>query len=309
LIDETAPRSEDADALSGISAAIGDTGLSAEAEADLLQELADVERDAEATRHVDREGRAVLARVDTGKEDSVRRILEETNTKLDNPEGKTRRSAIAHLRAAVAATVADRKIKGHADVKKDESLTYRADLAKVVHPTRDGTSKPGENRPAPLVLVSEQRIDRARSEHSGMVQPRRVAATPVVLRKVENTFDEDLEQDDSDGQHEDNDAANLFRDSASFAEFAESLGATELPDLLEAAAAYAAFIEGCPHFSRPQIMQKVANYSSKEGFSREAGLRSFGMLLRQGKIQKLERGQFTIAESTRFKPEARYAGE
>ncbi|MGO4916497.1 hypothetical protein ACEN2R_13560 [Pseudogemmobacter sp. W21_MBD1_M6] len=302
LIDETAPLPEKTEPLD-------DTGLSAEAEADLMQELAEVEREAETTRRVDREGRAVLARVDTGKEDSVKRILDETNTKLDNPESKTRRSAIAHLRAAVAATVADRKVTGGAGIDKDESLTYRADLAKAVHPTRDGKATPGVNRPAPLVLVSEQRIDQAKPEQPGMVRPRRVAATPVVLRKVENTFHEDLDQEDAGEQRDESDTANIFRDSASFAEFAESLGATELPDLLEAAAAYAAFVEGRPHFSRPQIMQKVATYSAKDGFSREAGLRSFGMLLRQGKIQKLERGQFTIAKSTRFKPEARYAGE
>lgn len=309
LIDETAPQSEKADDLPHTGDALADTGLSAEAEAELLQELAEVEREAETTRRGEREGRAVLERVDTGKEDSVKRILDETNTKLDNPESKTRRSAIAHLRAAVAATVADRKVKGGQDAEKDESLTYRADLAKVVQPTRDGKATPGANRPAPLVLVSEQRIDGAKTEQSGMVRPRRVAATPVVLRKIENTFDEDLDLDDESERRDESDTANIFRDSASFAEFAESLGATELPDLLEAAAAYAAFVEGRPHFSRPQIMQKVATYSAKDGFSREAGLRSFGMLLRQGKIQKLERGQFTIAKSTRFKPEARYAGE
>ena len=84
---------------------------------------------------------------------------------------------------------------------------------------------------------------------------------------------------------------------------------SELPDLLEAAAAYTAFVEGNKLFSRPQLMRRVASFETGDEFSREAGLRSFGQLLRQGKIQKLKRGQFTITEETRFNPEARMAGE
>ena len=55
-------------------------------------------------------------------------------------------------------------------------------------------------------------------------------------------------------------------------------------------------------------MRRVADVE-RETFTREAGLRSFGQLLRQGKIQKPKRGQFTIPEDTRFNPEARMAGE
>ena len=87
------------------------------------------------------------------------------------------------------------------------------------------------------------------------------------------------------------------------------MGARELPDLLEAAAAYSAFVEGQPHFSRPEIMKRVARVDPALSLSREAGLRSFGMLLRQGKFRKLQRGQFTISEETRFNPAQRIAGE
>ena len=87
------------------------------------------------------------------------------------------------------------------------------------------------------------------------------------------------------------------------------MGATKLPDLMEAAAAYSAFVEGQTTFSRPEIMKRVARVDPALNLSREEGLRSFGQLLRQGKLQKLERGQFTISKSTRFNPEQRYAGE
>ena len=44
--------------------------------------------------------------------------------------------------------------------------------------------------------------------------------------------------------------------------------------------------------------------SDDEGFSREEGLRSFGMLMREGKIQKVARGQFRLSDGSRFMDEA-----
>jgi len=102
---------------------------------------------------------------------------------------------------------------------------------------------------------------------------------------------------------------DTMAEASNFREFAANMGATELPDLLEAAAAYTAFVEGQAHFSRPEIMKRVARVDPALEVSREAGLRSFGQLLRQGKIHKLQRGQFTVPASTRFNPTQRIAGE
>ena len=79
--------------------------------------------------------------------------------------------------------------------------------------------------------------------------------------------------------------------------------------LMEAAAAYVACVEGRPHFSRPQIMRQVAaleeaGAASQMG-SREDGLRSFGTLLRHGKIVKVRRGQYALTESSHLLTEAR----
>ncbi len=299
---------EDTDAalLAGIGAAIGETGLDPEAEDDLLRELADVARDARRDSH---EGRAILESNASDGEASVERLMEEAKSKLEGDESRRRFSAISHLKAAVVATVADRKLKlrdapvsGEADAG-EEIERYRDDLSKAVRPRRPSaesaptTRRPTiETRQAPLVLISEQRIDAPESPRTdaAVVRPRRISAGNLVLN-------DDIEQDNE------LEAALSPEEAKSFAEFADRLGAVNLSDMLEAAAAYTATVEGLPHFSRPQILRKVANVAEDEEYSREDGLRSFGMLLRQGKIQKIRRGQFTITETSKFMSEARRA--
>jgi len=106
----------------------------------------------------------------------------------------------------------------------------------------------------------------------------------------------------------DEEAAEHFADSTAFADFAERMGAEGLSDLLECAAAYTAYVEGRPHFSHPQLMRAVRDgIEGQEGLSREESLRTFGQLLRQGKIRKVSRGQFTISRTSRYTPELREA--
>jgi hypothetical protein len=54
-------------------------------------------------------------------------------------------------------------------------------------------------------------------------------------------------------------------------------------------------------------MTKVRQVEN-EGFNREDSLRSFGQLLRSGKIQKIKGGRFTVSEDIGFKPDERAAG-
>lgn len=296
-------------------------------------------------------------------EEESARIVSRTETAFAENAGTRRRSAIAHLKAAVAATRADKilsRVVGRDRAgDPEEQKDYREDLSNIVKPrttsdiveaatteqdasvedrnealaeaepedgkdlevTVDETAeeerapgttsrvktrllgpedtvsaaafeeKPadesppaetaGDERASPLMLVSELRVD---GDAEGPVRPRRVS------REVAPE-----EAGDGNGK--------------SFADFVELMGANDLTDLMEAAAAYTAFVEGQPHFSRPQIMRRVANVDPTIEESREAGLRSFGQLLRQGRIQKLQRGQFTVSDSTRFKPAQRIAGE
>ncbi|WP_412507761.1 hypothetical protein [Roseovarius sp. SYSU LYC5161] len=223
-----------------------------------------------------------LARAD---DSDLSRIFEEADHQREQPESNQRRRAIQHLRAAVAATRAEERGTEGLTQGVDDT-PFRSDLASAVRPRRPRAGdtgrdqRPEGSRAAPLKLVAEQRVDTPRQP----VRPRRVSKPTETQPSAGG---------DAGGR--------------GFSEFAEDVGATQLPDLLEAAAAYMADVEGFPQFSRPMLMGKLKEVE-KEGFSREDGLRSFGQLLRQGKLQKIRGGRFAVTEETDFRTEARRAG-
>ena len=55
-------------------------------------------------------------------------------------------------------------------------------------------------------------------------------------------------------------------------------------------------------------MMTARQIDDKEEFSREDGLRSFGQLLRSGKIEKIRGGRFAVTSDIGFKPDQRAAG-
>ncbi len=232
--------------------------------------------------------RVMLTEQSVGDTDASR-ILDETNTQMQEPEGNRRRSAIAHLRAAVAATRADRLLGRRRDSEEDFE-PYREDLANAVRPRRpqlsgSPTERPAEPlRPAPLKLVAEQRVEPEPVQAEAPARPRR-----VTLADLEADLPVDAAEPEGD-----------------FAAYADSVGARDLPELLEAAAAYLSFVEGRDQFSRPQLMTKVRQVEARES-SREDRLRSFGQLLREGKIEKTHGGRFTVSERISFRP-SRAAG-
>jgi hypothetical protein len=299
VADET---SEQDDVRAAVAAAIPAGNRSADDEDDLLRELAAAAEDvvsiedeapevaeiivedvAEAAPEVPE---VVQRRVRTSREylpepdSAVSRIMNQTDEALNEPTGSRRRNAIAQLKAAVAATEAARQLGDNSGGDAEKQERFREDLDQVVRPRRPAAAEEQElrterPRAAPLKLVASQRVDE--EENASDVQPRRVASQPIETV-----------------------------DAGGFAQFAAQMGATELPDLLEAAAAYTSFVEGVEDFSRPQIMKKV-QLTTDEEFSREDGLRSFGTLLRQGRISNVRNGRFQVSEQTRFRPDARSA--
>lgn len=304
-----------------------DSSLSDEEEADLLRELSALDDDEDdfdadeiesqnafvmeddyededeepvADARADQRARALLDREPEADARDMSRILDRTDEQLRAPETDLRRRTLSHLKAAVAATEAARRMGEPVKSKEDEETDFRSDLSAVVRPTRptaggvlprraergDDQPRTERPRPAPLKLVAAQRVDLAPEEAAparpvAPVRPRRVATESV------STID--------------------ARDAESFADYVEEMGAHSLPDLLEAAAAYTSFVEGHEEFSRPHVMKKVREVLQDDDFNREDGLRVFGMLLREGRISKVRNGRFQVAEGTRFRPEPRAA--
>ncbi len=239
-------------------------------------ETSDVD-DEDDVAAADESAARLLEQAAGAEEDALDRLMAEADSQMEEPEGNSRRSAFSHLRAAVAATKADDKLSEQSKGPSDDD--YRTDLAATVKPRRPAVNpearqeRPNTDRPAPLKLVAEQRIDTSDAS-SGPVIPRRVAQS----------------SDADDGEN------------GNFADYAEARGARELPEVLEAAAAFLSFVEGREQFSRPQLMTKVRQLEI-DGFTREDGLRHFGQLLRAGKIEKIRGGRFTVSDEIGFRPD------
>ncbi|MCX7287988.1 MAG: hypothetical protein NTW20_10640, partial [Rhodobacterales bacterium] len=320
----------------------------------------------------------------TGDDAEVARLLRQADDVMAETENLRRIESIAHLKAAVQATEAERTVTGRAPEPAPEqsSDAYRDDLAKVVQPDpappapevrprrktvsvrpqepRPGTIRPGMISPAPLVLVSEQRIDRLPQADvaSPALSPAALAPEPVVtseaappasapaptpvqtgplvpgiggtplvaLRTGRLTgaigvgsaaanpiqtqakglleriiHSPSAEPDEDDDLDEDLSEA----DEAGLANFADRVGVKSMADMLEAAAAYATCIEKRDRFTRPQLMRRLMASAGGKPVSREDGLRSFGTLLRTGRIEKISRGHYVLAEHSPYLTEAR----
>jgi hypothetical protein len=113
--------------------------------------------------------------------DEADRLFDATDARLAHADTSRRRANIEHLKAAVAARTAEREIVPEDDdADGDATAEYRDDLAQAMRPRRvrvDVTRRRGDARPAPLVLVSEQRVeaDEAPSMQGEPVRPRRVS--------------------------------------------------------------------------------------------------------------------------------------
>lgn len=313
--------------------------LSAEAEAQLAAELAALEQEAAPVAVEPAAEPVTLSVVPSPEidapaepkpaapvsEDAVSRLLQQTNSALEVPETKRRRSAIEHLKAAVRATIAERKVNPRGDEAQSEARAqpYRSDLDSVVRPNSAAAqaqppARAGD-KPPPLVLVSAQRIDRrsdapaptltpvdsapapapaataipqpapAQPGKVVPVSPRRIRAGGLAVDAMAEDFDD-----------EDLDEGALIQDASklSFADFVEQVGGSSLAELLEAAAAYNAVVLDRPQFPRQMLFRQLETLPSLDVPSREDGLRSFGKLLREGRIVKTKRGQFGLPDES-----------
>lgn len=336
LIDATAedvtPRREPAaDAPKAIApAAPKESSLSEDEEADLMAELAAVEAELmassgsqadatpaeedaseegnaevapEAPAAAERPAREILTSSDASTDGDVSRLMAAADDRLSDEDAASSRETYNQLRAAVAAAQAD---TGESDAARREARTraFREDLAHVVRPSRGGSEDgaargAGQARPAPLKLVAEQRIDPTPEEKPAAAAQAQPSDTPVRPRRVSSVLM---------GSDEDDSAPAARQQDGAFATYATEKGAVELHELLEAAASYMSFVEGRESFSRPQLINKVRMLEGQDDFNREDSLRSFGMLLREGKLKKASNGRFSVSSQIGFRPGNRAAG-
>lgn len=313
-------------------------------------------------------------RVLAASEDSeeIARLMQQAEEVMAEDENRRRQEALSRLKAAVVATEADRADIDYVAPRAEANLDpYRDDLAEAIQPEpapepapepevkprrksvtirpaeqpRPGTIRPGMISPPPLVLVSEQRIDRVTPAASSAPTPGPSAApaaapsmppgiTPsapegqpmVALRTgrlsgaigagaalaatslpARNIVLEKPSYGPATDAEEDEDLAEDAKEinEAGFASFAELVGARSMAEMLEAAAAYATLVENRRQFTRPQLMRRMMASAGGKPVSREDGLRSFGTLLRTGRIEKVTRGHYSLAENSPYLAEAR----
>jgi hypothetical protein len=266
----------------------------------LVQELAAVEREAEAMRAERMRREALLGQTDDA---AVDRIISRTDSQLSEPESRRRQSTISHMKAAVAATRAEEETgapERAAAERAADMARYRDDLARTMRPrteTDEGqprrpvpaearTQRPVTTQP-PLVLVSEQRIDRPATPE--IVRPRRVDTRTIAANEL---FDE-----------------TGPATGGGFADFVAPMNLTTVVELIEAASAYVTEVEGQPEFTRPQVMRHVLATGLPMTQNRETLLRAFGQLMRDGRLRRSRRGLFELGGDSDFLQDARRVAE
>ena len=256
--------------------------LSEADEAELLAELAQVEAEfskdnAQQTQENASEAPIKDVAAPLSVDDDLSRLMAEADNQMGEPEGVRRRNAFAHLKAAVMAKKAD---TGGDQKTEAEGVLDQPDVEAVVDP-RHVETQPDRQRPAPLRLVAEQRVDNLADGSPNAPEPSRTEGT--LIDTIEINAD------------------------VSFEDFATKMDAHDLPDLIEAAASYISFVEGHEGFWRRRVIRLV-HQVQKESFSREDTLRCFGELIRDGKIKKNGHGRFTVSSKTSYRPDERAAG-
>ncbi len=246
------------------------------------------------------DGRRFLSTPPDQDEAGLLRILSRAERQLSDPGVARRRAAMAHLKAAVAATEAQRTLDGDEPAPQDAAAPFREEWAAAARPQAERSERPA---PPPLRLVASQRVDATRD-------PEEAAARPAALDPAEERqgmmpplrpAGEAPTRPESPLVAVEPPAAAVPSDT-SFAAFAARAGATaSLPDLIEAAASWLHVVRGEAEASRSQLLRLAAEVLP-EPPNREDALRIFGALLRQGRLARIEGGRFRVGDATRFGP-------
>lgn len=242
------------------------------------------------------------------EDDALDRLLETTNSKLATPAHARRSNALERLKAAVAATEAERQMRGtikpgrpkvrnltgDADTFRKEMKTVRVsheDTMKITRPkAKRGSGRRGTV--ATLILGSDQQVLPTETCVDEAVKKKPV--TPDLTRghpKAKLAVVRPAPQKER-----------------GFADFARKSGAKTLAELLEASAAYLAIVENQPRFSQERLVANLGEFLAENDVSAEATNRSLNRLLREGRILRVKADHFTISKSARHGFQMKMAG-
>ncbi len=258
------------------------------------------------------------------EEAALERLLETTNSKLDNPAHARKSNALERLKAAVAATEAERrlrndpakterpkvqKIESSVEFKSRMSEVRRTheDVVKISRPKSKKTGDRARGAIATLILGKDQRVGKDAAEAAAPVKKPAADGQQTAERTVERAKPalKIVRPEPDNAPASDQPAAQK---TSEFARFANQIGATTLHELLEASAAYISIVENKKRYSQGRIIGHVSKVMDKSEFSKEAASRSLNRLMREGRILRVKKDRFTISKSAKSGYQNRLAG-
>lgn len=229
-------------------------------------------------------------------EETLDDLLQRTNANMADGGVQRRQAAMAHMKAAAAATEADRSLDS-AHAKTSILNSYRNDLGSIAPQPAQYAIK------APLVLVSEQRVaqhDVAQHDQAPIGAAPAGYGAPKLVENIFRGDEDEIEAEDAASTS----PSNIFTAVESFEDFADRLGVTEQNDVMEAAAIYVAHVEKQPLFRRRQLMRHMSSLPDALPITRESSLAVFNALLGSGRISEVEPGLFAVTDRSPLLHEA-----
>nr|WP_325250929.1 hypothetical protein [Amylibacter sp.] len=265
------------------------------------------------------------------EEAALERLLETTNSKLETTAHSRKSNALERLKAAVAATEAERRLRAAPagtpatrterpkvqDLKVDAG-EFKSRMSKV---RREHEESVQMTRP-----VAKSNTPRARSSIATLIlgKDQRIAPTDAAeaadsVKKPEADGPSLADASQSGAQRPElkivrpalKPEAELLAETpldGGFETFARKIGANTLHELLEASAAYLSIVENEPRFSQERIIETIGDYMAENNISEDAANRSLNRLMRDGRILRVKQDSYTISKSARHGFQDRMAG-
>nr|WP_323776328.1 hypothetical protein [Amylibacter sp.] len=265
------------------------------------------------------------------EEAALERLLETTNSKLETTAHSRKSNALERLKAAVAATEAERRLRA-APAGKAATRTERPkvqDLKVDAGEFKSRMSKVRREHEESIQMtrpVAKSNSPRARSSIATLIlgKDQRIAPTDAAeaadsVKKPEADGPSLADASQSGAQRPELKIVRPDQKTSAavpaenpldggFESFAQKIGANTLHELLEASAAYLSIVENEPRFSQERIIETIGDYMAENNISEDAANRSLNRLMRDGRILRVKQDSYTISKSARHGFQDRMAG-